>query len=84
MANPSSTSASPRAVAGYLYLSAAVTVVVGIVLGFVISPVWFAVVAVGLLDAVLARVLLSRKTRPADPVAAAEADPSYNPYARED
>jgi hypothetical protein len=84
MANPSSTSADPRTIATYLYVSAAVTIVVGIVLGIAISPVWFAVVAVGVLDAVLARVLFSGKTRQADPVATAEADPSYNPYARED
>jgi hypothetical protein len=83
MANPSSTSANP-AIAGYLYLSAAITIVAGIALGFVISPVWFAVVGVGVLDVVLARVLFSGRNGQADPVATAEADPSYNPYARED
>jgi hypothetical protein len=75
MANPSSTSANP-AIAGYLYLSAAITIVAGIALGFVISPVWFAVVGIGVLDAVLARVLFSGINRHADPVAATEADPS--------
>jgi hypothetical protein len=87
MASPSSTSANPRAVAGYLYLSAAITIVVGIALGFVVGPVWFAVVAVGLLDIVVARLFASGRLGGAgksDPVAAAEVDPSYNPYARED
>jgi hypothetical protein len=83
MANPSSTSANP-VIAGYLYLSAAITIVAGIALGFVISPVWFAVVGIGVLDAILARVLFAGKARPADTAAAVEADPSYNPYARED
>jgi hypothetical protein len=84
MANPGSTSADPRKIAGYLYLSAAITIVVGIALGFVLGPVWFAVVGVGLLDIVLARVLFAGRARPVDAAAAAEADPSYNPYARED
>ena len=84
MANPSSTSASPRTIASYLYASAAVTIIAGIVVGLLVSPVWFAVCAVGVLDIVLARVLFSGRTGQADPVAAAEADPSYNPYARED
>ena len=91
MATPNSSSAStsnPRAVAGYLYLSAAITIVVGIVLGFVIGPVWFAVVAVGILDVILARMFASGRLGSSaggsDPAAAAEADPSYNPYARED
>jgi hypothetical protein len=87
MASPSSTSANARSVAGYLYLSAAITIVVGIVLGFVVGPVWFAVVAVGLLDGVLAGLFASGRLGgpdKSDPVAAVEADPSYNPYARED
>jgi hypothetical protein len=84
MANPGSSSADPRTIAGYLYLSAAITIVVGIVLGFVLSPVWFAVVGVGALDIVLARVLFAGKARPLDAAAAVETDPSYNPYARED
>jgi hypothetical protein len=89
MANPSSTSTSsnPRVVAGYLYLSAAITIVVGIVLGFVVGPVWFAIVAVGVLDVILARLFASGRLGgpdKSDPAAAAEADPSYNPYARED
>jgi ABC-type cobalt transport system substrate-binding protein len=89
MASPSSTSTSnPRAVAGYLYLSAAITIIVGVVLGVVISPIWFAVVAVGFLDIILARLFatgaLGGGADKSDPAAAAEADPSYNPYARED
>jgi hypothetical protein len=91
MANPSSSSTSSanlRSVTGYLYLSAAITIVIGIVLGFMMGPVWFAVVAVGILDGILARLFASGRLGggggASDTAAAAEVDPSYNPYARED
>ena len=78
-----------RRLAGFLYLSAAIMVVVGIALGFVVTPALFALVAVGLADVVLAP-LRERADRPARRAAATpmprvvEPDPSYNPYARED
>ena len=97
MANPSSTSTSStnlRSVAGYLYLSAAITIVVGILLGFVVGAVWFAVVAIGLIDGALAYAFSSGRfsgssgaldpAAESDTTAEVEADPSYNPYARED
>lgn len=84
-----------RNLAGILYLSATITVVAGIVLGFVISPALFAIVAVGIFDFVLAGLVASGRIGPdaqhrraaaseGDAAAVAEADPSFNPYARED
>ena len=82
-----------RRLARVLYLSGAVTLVVGVALGFVISPVFFGIAAIGLLDFVLAWAFVSGRIGPAarraaaeagDAAAVAEADPSFNPYARED
>lgn len=79
-----------RRLAGFLYRSAAVMVVAGIALGFVITPALFALVAVGLADGVLAALFASGRIGPLasgdtpDPAAIAETDPAYNPYARED
>ena len=69
--------------------------VAGIVLGFVISPALFAIVAVGIFDFVIAGLIASGRIGPdaqrrraaaeqGDAAAVAEADPSFNPYARED
>ncbi len=80
--------------ASALYLSGAITVVIGIVLGFVVSPILFVVVAVGIFDCVLAGLFSSGRIGPlaaqrraaasGDAAEIAEADPSFNPYARED
>jgi hypothetical protein len=79
-----------RRLAGFLYLSAAIMVVAGIALGFVVTPALFALVAVGLTDGVLAALFASGRIGPlasrdaSDPAEHAEQDPTYNPYARED
>lgn len=77
-----------RSVAGALYLSASIMIVAGIALGFVLGPVWFVLVAIGLLDGVFAALFASgRIGSPAsqpDPATIAGQDPTYNPYARED
>jgi hypothetical protein len=79
-----------RTIAGVLYLSATIMVVAGIVLGFVIGPALFALVAAGLIDGVLAYLFSSGRFgadgSPAAVVAASEsdADPTDNPYARGD
>ena len=83
-----------RTVIVALYLSAAVTVVVGIALGIALAPVWFAIVGLGLVDLVIAHMFATGRIGPlagrrqaeasGDAAAVAEADPSYNPYARED
>ena len=84
-----------RKLAGILDLSAMITVAAGIVLGFVISPALFAIVAVGIFDFVIAGLIASGRIGPdaqrrraaaeqGDAAAVAEADPSFNPYARED
>jgi len=77
-----------------LYLSGAITIVIGIALGFLISPVCFAAVALGIADFVLAGLFSSGRIGPlsarraaverGDAAAVAEADPDFNPYARED
>ena len=77
-----------------LYLSGAITVVLGIALGFVISPALFAAVALGVADFVIAGLFSSGRIGPlaarraaaeaGDAAAVAETDPSFNPYARED
>ena len=46
---------SVRRLVSILYLSGAITVVLGIALGFVISPALFAAVALGIADFVIAR-----------------------------
>ena len=81
-----------RRLAGFLYLSAAITVVAGIALGFVISPACFALVAIGLADGALAALFASGRIGPlasspdgeGDAAPITEADATYNPYARED
>ena len=83
-----------RRVASALYLSGAVTLVLGVALGLAIAPVFFGIAALGLLDFVLAWLFASGRIGPlsarraaaeaGDAAAVAEADPSFNPYARED
>jgi hypothetical protein len=80
--------------ASWLYLSAVITVIGGVVFGLTITPIFFALIAVGVLDAVIAYLFSSgrlggsaparRQRPPPDDAAAVEADPSYNPYAHED
>ena len=93
MSTPDSTStpssADLSAVAPWLYLSATIMVVAGIVLGVAVGAVYFVIVGVGLIDGVLAYLfssgrLSARAAASPDDAAQAEADPSYNPYARED
>jgi hypothetical protein len=77
-----------------LYASAAITIVAAVVLGLAIEPILFALAGVGVADLVLARLfaagiigpLAARRRAEAsgDAAAIAAADPSYNPYARED
>ena len=47
-----------------LYLSAAMTVVVGIALGFALDPVWFGLVLLGLVDVVLAALFAGGRIGP--------------------
>ncbi len=78
----------------FLYLSGAITVVAGIALGFVLTPALFALVALGIVDFVIAGLFSSGRIGPlsarraateaGDAAAIAETDPSFNPYARED
>ncbi len=91
---PDSASASVDKLVAALHLSAAITLVVAIALGLLISPVLFAIAALALVDVVVARMfargaigpLAARRRAEASGDAAliAESDPSYNPYARED
>ena len=85
---------SVRRIVYILYVSGAITIVIGIALGIAISPVAFAAVALGIFDFVLAGLFSSGRIGPlaarraaaeaGDAAAVAEADPSFNPYARED
>jgi hypothetical protein len=60
-----------------MYVSAGVTVVIGIVLGLLVHPLLFAVVLLAPVDLLVARQFA--RAQPANP-----SDPDYNPYARED
>ena len=92
--SPDPVRASVGRVVAALYLSAAITAVVGIVLGFVIDPILFAVIGFAIVDVVIAAMFSSGRIGPlaarrkavasGDAGAIAEADPSFNPYARED
>lgn len=74
--------------AGPLRAFAAVTIIVSVVLGIVVSPIIFIGVLVGVFDLLLAmafsRGWIGRQPTGDDTVARVEADASYNPYARED
>jgi len=86
--------ASARKLAAALYLSGVVTLVVGVVLGLLLSALYFLIAAFAIVDFVLARLyetgrigpLAARRDAEAsgDAATVAESDPSYNPYARED
>ena len=81
-------------VVNVLYLSGVITIVLGIVLGFVISPILFALVAVGVSDFVIGGLFSSGRIGPlaaerkaaesGDAAVIAESDPAFNPYSRED
>ena len=85
---------SVRRLVMVLFLSGAITVVLGVVLGLAVSPILFAVVAIGLVDFLIARLFAAGRIGPlaarraaaeaGDAAAIAEADPSFNPYERED
>jgi len=79
-----------------MVLSGVVTLVLGVVMGALVwTPLYF-IAALALVDFALAwafasgrikataNVSVRTETVPADDVARVEADPSYNPYARED
>lgn len=65
-----------------------VTIVASVVLGLVVDPIIFIGVAVGVIDLGLAmafsRGWIGRSRSGPDDALKVEADPSYNPYARED
>ena len=77
-----------------LYAAGVITIAVGIVVGIVVDPILFLIAVAGLLAFVLARMFASGRIGPlaarrraeesGDAAAVAEADPSFNPYARED
>jgi hypothetical protein len=70
-----------------LRIAGLITIVAGIICGILVTPILFAIVLVGLSDLFLARMFAGGRfgqQAGADPVAKAEADPDYNPYARED
>lgn len=83
-----SSSRSTPALALVIYAWGAVALVVGLILGVAVSPILFLIAAVGAADLLAGRLIASGRGRPEaapeDPVARAEADPSFNPYARED
>jgi hypothetical protein len=64
------------------------TIALAIALGIAFDPLLYVIALAGVGDLVFAWMIASGriKPRPSDPAAAeaAEADPSYNPYARED
>jgi hypothetical protein len=83
--------ASYEKTARILTISGVVTIAAGVVLGLVVEPLLFVIALVGVMDLVIARVIgggrLGRASvgpaagdEPVDPAA----DPSHNPYARED
>ena len=77
-----------------LYAAGVITIAVGIAVGIAIDPVLFLIAVVGLFDFVLARWFASGRIGPlaaqrkaaesGDAAKVAEADPSFNPHARED
>ena len=80
--------------ASWLYLSAVISVIAGLVFGLTITPIFFALIAVGVFDAAIAYLFSSGRlgggatalgqTSGLDDVDPVEPDPSYDPYARED
>jgi hypothetical protein len=85
--NPTSPTGVNPIVITTLRLAGLITIVAGIVCGLLITPALFAIALIGVSDLVIARMFASGKLgqpKPEDSAAAAEADPAYNPYARED
>ena len=83
------TAQSRSIVATALTFSGIATIGVAIALGIAIDPLLYLVALVGLADLVFARLFATGRiggasSDPATAAAAAEADPSFNPYARED
>ena len=70
-----------------LRIAGVVTILAGVVCGILVTPILFAIVLIGVSDLFIARMFASGKfgqAKSGDPVAAVEANPDYNPYARED
>jgi hypothetical protein len=70
-----------------LRISGVAMISVGAALGAVVTPALFALVLLGVFDIVLAQAFASGRiggAKVVDPAAQVEADPSFNPYARED
>jgi hypothetical protein len=91
---PTDVSQQVRMLVLALYLAGVITIAVGIAVGIAVDPILFAIAALGLVDFALARMFASGRIGPlaarrkaiesGHAAQAAEADPSFNPYARED
>jgi hypothetical protein len=76
-----------RTIAAWLVISGVVAIVGGVIAGAMIDPVFYAIAGVSLIDFVVAWAFATGRIGPtADRRSAAEAqaDPSFNPYSRED
>jgi hypothetical protein len=82
-----STAQRTRILVRSLLAAAVVMVAVGVVLALTVSPLLGLVALLGLGDLWLARMFAAGRIGPLaqiEPAERAEADPSHNPYARED
>ena len=84
-----STDQRRRVLATTLTFSGIATIAVAIALGIAVEPFLFAIALVGVADIVLARMFASGRlgggsADAGDAATVTAADPSYNPYARED
>ena len=70
--------------AGLLTVGATLTILTGLALGLLVTPLGFIAVAVGLLDFVWIALLRAGRVGPRAPGVEEEADLTENPYARED
>lgn len=83
-----------RLLAFTLVFTGVVTLALAIVLSVIVGPVWLAIAVLAVIDFVLAAMFSSGRIGPlaerrraaasGDAAAIAEADPGFNPYARED
>jgi hypothetical protein len=84
-----------RTIATWLVISGVVAIVGGVIAGALIDPVFYAIAAVSLIDFVIAWAFATGRIGPTadrsrgaeasgDLAAEAQADPSFNSYARED
>ena len=84
-----------RTIATWLVISGVVAIVAGVIAGAAIDPIFYAIAAVSLIDFVVAWAFATGRIGPTadrrraaeasgDIAAEAQADPSFNPYARED